>query len=135
MKKIVWILVVTTLMVGCGEARHPVLKEAAGIVHQHPDSARILISKVDTTLLSEADRTEYHLLKVMTDYIVCIGQMAIRSSRLASITTTSMATRGIVAGRIITGQVSEGICWVRRMRLSRITRRLRPLPRMLTTNC
>ena len=70
MKKILCILVVITLMVGCGEARHPVLKEAAGIVHQHPDSARMLISKVDTTSLSDADRTEYHLLKVMTDYIV-----------------------------------------------------------------
>ena len=70
MKKIVWILVVTTLMVGCGEARHPMLKEAADIVHQHPDSARILISKVDTASLSEADMAEYHLLKVMTDYIV-----------------------------------------------------------------
>jgi len=70
MKKILCILVVVTLMVGCGEARHPVLKEAAGIVHQHPDSARMLISKVDTTSLSDADRTEYHLLKVMTDYIV-----------------------------------------------------------------
>ena len=70
MKKIVWILVVTTLMVGCGEARHPMLKEAADIVHLHPDSARILISKVDTASLSEADMAEYHLLKVMTDYIV-----------------------------------------------------------------
>ena len=70
MKKILCILVVVTLMVGCGEARHPLLKEAADIVHQHPDSARMLISKVDTVSLSEADRTEYHLLKVMTDYIV-----------------------------------------------------------------
>ena len=58
MKKILCILVVVTLMVGCGEARHPLLKEAADIVHQHRDSARTLISKVDTTLLSEADRTE-----------------------------------------------------------------------------
>lgn len=70
MKKILCILIVVTLMVGCGEARHPLLEEAAGIVHQHPDSARMLISKVDTTSLSEADLAEYHLLKVMTDYIV-----------------------------------------------------------------
>ena len=70
MKKILCILIVVTLMVGCGEARHPLLEEAADIVHQHPDSARMLISKVDTVSLSEADLAEYHLLKVMTDYIV-----------------------------------------------------------------
>jgi hypothetical protein len=46
------------------------LKQAAGIVHLRPDSARVLISKVDTASLSEADIAEYHLLKVMTDYIV-----------------------------------------------------------------
>lgn len=70
MKKIAWILVVIAMVAGCSEARHPLLKEAADIVHQHPDSARMLISEVDTVSLSEADRTEYHLLKVMTDYIV-----------------------------------------------------------------
>ena len=46
------------------------LKEAADIVHQRPDSARALISRVDTASLSEADRMEYRLLKMMTDYIV-----------------------------------------------------------------
>ena len=70
MKKIAWILVIIAMVAGCSEARHPLLKEAADIVHQHPDSARMLISEVDTVSLSEADRTEYHLLKVMTDYIV-----------------------------------------------------------------
>ena len=70
MKKIVWILVVITMIAGCSEARHPLLKEAADIVHQRPDSARIIINKVDTTSLSEADRMEYRLLKIMTDYIV-----------------------------------------------------------------
>ena len=70
MKNIAWILVVIAMIAGCSEARHPLLKEAAGIVHQRPDSARIIISKVDTTSLSEADRMEYRLLKVMTDYIV-----------------------------------------------------------------
>ena len=70
MKKIGWILVIIAMISGCGEARHPMLKEAADIIHQHPDSARVLINKVDTTSLSEADLAEYHLLKVMTDYIV-----------------------------------------------------------------
>ena len=70
MKKIGWILVIIAIISGCGEARHPMLKEAADIVHQHPDSARMLISKVDTTSLSEADKMEYRLLKIMTDYIV-----------------------------------------------------------------
>ena len=70
MKKIVWILIVIAMMAGCNEVRNPRLKEAAGIVHQRPDSARIIISKVDTASLSEADRMEYNLLKVMTDYIV-----------------------------------------------------------------
>ena len=70
MKKIGWILVIITMISGCGEARHPMLKEATDIIHQHPDSARVLINKVDTTSLSEADLAEYHLLKVMTDYIV-----------------------------------------------------------------
>ena len=70
MKKIAWILVVIAMIAGCNEARHPLLKEAADIVHQHPDSARVIINKVDTTSLSEADRMEYRLLKIMTDYIV-----------------------------------------------------------------
>ena len=70
MKKIIWLLVVITIFTGCNEARHPLLKEAADIVHQHPDSARVIISKVDTASLSEADRMEYRLLKIMTDYIV-----------------------------------------------------------------
>ena len=70
MKKIVWILMIIAMMAGCNEARNPLLKEAAEIVHQRPDSARVLISKVDTASLGEADRMEYNLLKVMTDYIV-----------------------------------------------------------------
>ena len=70
MKKIAWILVVIAMIAGCSEARHPLLKEAADIVHQRPDSARVIISKVDTASLSEADRMEYRLLKIMTDYIV-----------------------------------------------------------------
>ena len=70
MKKIVWILMIIAMMAGCNEARNPLLTEATEIVHQRPDSARVLISKVDTASLSEADRMEYNLLKVMTDYIV-----------------------------------------------------------------
>ena len=70
MKKIAWILVIIAMIAGCSESRHPLLKEAADIVHQRPDSARIIISKVDTASLSEADRMEYRLLKIMTDYIV-----------------------------------------------------------------
>ena len=70
MKKIAWILVVIAMVAGCSEVRHPLLKEAADIVHQRPDSARVIISKVDTASLSEADRMEYRLLKIMTDYIV-----------------------------------------------------------------
>ena len=70
MKNIAWILVVIAMIAGCSETRHPLLKEAAGIVHQRPDSALALISRVDTASLSEADRMEYRLLKIMTDYIV-----------------------------------------------------------------
>ena len=70
MKKIIWIFVVIVVFTGCHDARHPLLKEAADIVHQRPDSARVIISKVDTASLSEADRMEYRLLKIMTDYIV-----------------------------------------------------------------
>ena len=70
MKKITWLLLFLAVLAGCSEARHPLLKEAADIVHQHPDSAHILLNKVDTTSLSEADMMEYNLLKIMTDYIV-----------------------------------------------------------------
>ena len=52
MKKIAWILVVIAMVAGCGEARHPLLKEAADIVHQRPDSARVIISNVDTASIS-----------------------------------------------------------------------------------
>ena len=41
MKKIVWILMIIVMMAGCNEARNPLLKEAAEIVHQRPDSARV----------------------------------------------------------------------------------------------
>ena len=57
------------MMAGCGEKRHPLLKEAADIIHKNPDSARSLINKVDTSLLSVADRAEYGLLKTITDYL------------------------------------------------------------------
>ena len=70
MKKIAWILVVIAMITGCSEARHPLLKEAADIVHQRPDSALALINRVDTASLSESESMEYCLLKVMTDYIV-----------------------------------------------------------------
>ena len=70
MKRIVWIVIIIAALAGCNEKRHPLLKEAADIVHQRPDSARVIISKVDTASLSEADRMEYCLLKIMTDYIV-----------------------------------------------------------------
>lgn len=70
MKKIVWILIIIAMIAGCKEPQNPLLKEAAEIVHQRPDSVRILISKVNTASFSEADRMEYNLLKVMTDYIV-----------------------------------------------------------------
>ena len=61
---------VIVVMASCNEAWNPLLKEAAEMVHQRPDSARTIINKVDTASLGEADRMEYNLLKVMTDYIV-----------------------------------------------------------------
>ena len=70
MKRIVWIIIIIAALAGCNEKCHPLLKEAADIIHQRPDSALALISRVDTTSLSEADRMEYRLLKIMTDYIV-----------------------------------------------------------------
>ena len=62
MKNIAWILVVIAMIAGCSEARHPLLKEAAGIVHQRPDSALALISRVDTVSLSEADKMELRVV-------------------------------------------------------------------------
>ena len=70
MKRIIWIVIIIAALAGCNEKRHPLLKEAADIIHQRPDSALALISRVDTASLSEAERMEYCLLKVMTDYIV-----------------------------------------------------------------
>ena len=70
MKRIVWIVIIIAALTGCNEKRHPLLKEAADIIHQRPDSALALISRVDTASLSETERMEYCLLKVMTDYIV-----------------------------------------------------------------
>ena len=102
MKKIAWILVVIAMVAGCGEARHPFLKEAEDIVHQRPDSARVIISKVDTASLSEADRMEYRLLKIMTDYIV------LHQADGDSLITTCV-NLGIEAGPTITGLASEGI--------------------------
>ena len=63
MKKIVWILLIIAMMAGCNEARNPLLKNAAEIVHQRPDSSRVLISKVDTISLSEAESMEYNQQK------------------------------------------------------------------------
>lgn len=70
MKRIIWIVIIIAALAGCNEKRHPLLKEAADIIHQRPDSALALISRMDTASLSETERMEYCLLKVMTDYIV-----------------------------------------------------------------
>lgn len=70
MKRIIWIVIIIAALAGCNEKRHPLLKEAADIIHQRPDSALALISRVDTASLSETEKMEYYLLKVMTDYIV-----------------------------------------------------------------
>ncbi len=129
MKNIVWILVVIAMIAGCSEARHPLLKEAADIVHQHPDSALALISRVDTASLSGADKMEYRLLKIMTDYT------ATHSLRRVWTTTTSMATPGIEAGHTITGVASEGIYSTVRLMPSRIIRWPSRLQKMQMTNC
>ena len=145
MKKIGWILVIITMISGCGEARHPMLKEAADIIHQHPDSARVLINKVDTTSLSEADLAEYHLLRVMTDYIV------LHQADGDSLVTTCVDYydkhgdawhrgrayyyRAGIRMPIITGLVSEGIYSAGRLMPLKIIRWLRQLLRMQMTNC
>ena len=110
MKKIVWILIIIAMMAGCNEARHPLLKEAADIVHQRPDSALALISRVDTASLSETERIVWT-------------------------TTTSMAMPGIEAGHIITGVASGDIYLAGRLMPLRIIRWQRRLPRMRMTSC
>ena len=135
MKNIAWILVVIAMIAGCSETRHPLLKEAADIVHQHPDSALALISRVDTASLSGADKMEYRLLKIMTDYIV------LHQADGDSLITTCVdyydkhGDAWHRAGHTITGVASEGIYSTVRLMPSRIIRWPSRLQKMQMTNC
>ena len=52
MKKKDWILVDNSMMASCNETRHTLLNEVVDIVLLYLVITRILISRVDTTLLS-----------------------------------------------------------------------------------
>ena len=88
MKRIIWIVIIIAALAGCNEKRHPLLKEAAVIIHQRPDSALALISRMDTASLSETERIEYCLLKVMMDFLfifVIIYTFYYRNTTIAKI--------------------------------------------------
>jgi len=56
------------MIVACGEdGASDVLSQAREVIEQSPDSAKVLLSQVDTSLLTEEGRAEYNLLETMVN--------------------------------------------------------------------
>ncbi|WP_028903583.1 MULTISPECIES: M48 family metallopeptidase [unclassified Prevotella] len=68
MKKLLIILMSITIMVGCTERQHPLLKQAWGLVEDKPNKAYTILGKVQSDALTDADRAEYGLLKTIVAY-------------------------------------------------------------------
>ena len=68
MNKLLIILITVTIMAGCTERQHPLLKQAWGVVEEQPNKAYSILSKVNTDALTDDERAEYGLLKTITAY-------------------------------------------------------------------
>ena len=67
MKKLLIILEITVIVIGCTE-QHPLLKRAWNLMEENPESAKFVLAKIYTNSLTESDMADYGLLKTMATY-------------------------------------------------------------------
>ncbi len=68
MKKIIINITLVFLLIACGRNEiSGTLSQAWKVIEQQPDSARVLLAKIDTPSLTEKEQAEYGLLMTMVD--------------------------------------------------------------------
>ena len=67
MKKLLIILEITVIVIGCTE-QHPLLRRAWNLMEEKPESAKFVLAKIYTNSLTESDMADYGLLKTMATY-------------------------------------------------------------------
>ena len=67
MKKLLIILTITAIVIGCTE-QHPLLRRAWNLMEEKPESAKAVLAKVYTNSLTESDMADYGLLKTIATY-------------------------------------------------------------------
>ena len=67
MKKLLIILTITAIVIGCTE-RHPLLRRAWNLMEEKPESAKVVLAKVRMNSLTEGEKAEYGLLRTIAAY-------------------------------------------------------------------
>ena len=67
MKKLLIILEITVIVIGCTE-QHPLLRRAWNLMEEKPESAKFVLAKIYTNSLTESDMADYGLLKTRATY-------------------------------------------------------------------
>ena len=67
MKKLLIILEITVIVIGCTE-QHPLLRRAWNLMEEKPESAKFVLAKIYANSLTESDMADYGLLKTMATY-------------------------------------------------------------------
>ena len=68
MKKLITVLAVMAILIGCSKWQNPQFRQAWELIEYRPDSAKSILDKVGDTALSESGQAEYGLLKTIVDY-------------------------------------------------------------------
>ena len=68
MKKLFIILAVISIMFGCTERQHPLIRQAWEMIEEKPESVKAILAKIYTNSLTESDMADYGLLKTMATY-------------------------------------------------------------------
>ena len=67
MKKLLIILTITAIVIGCTE-QHPLLRRAWNLMEEKPESAKVVLAKVRINSLTEGEKAEYGLLRTIAAY-------------------------------------------------------------------
>ena len=67
MKKLLIILTITAIVIGCTE-QHPLLRRAWNLMEEKPESAKVVLAKVRMNSLTEGEKAEYGLLRTIAAY-------------------------------------------------------------------
>ena len=68
MKKLFIILALMTIMFGCTERQHSLIRQAWELIEEKPESAKVVLAKIYTNSLTESDMADYGLLKTIATY-------------------------------------------------------------------